>query len=228
MAFNLGVLGSLVNGLGSAGMGTWNAFGGGYKDPTARAMQTIGQVPGKVEPYYQPWMEAGKGALGDLQSQYKDLLAGDTYNKLASGYKESPGYQFKLNQALNAAGNAQAAGGMLGTPQHQQGNMELANDIASQDFQNYLNSQMGLYGMGLQGEQGLNQMGYGASDAMANTLANALSQQGQMQFYGDAGRNIWKNQGIGNIFSGLGQAAGALSSGDILKQLAAMLGHGGA
>ena len=227
MAFNLGMLGSLLGiggGLGSAGLGAWNAFGGGYKDPTKRASETIGQIPGQTNQYYQPWADAGKGALGDLQNQYGDLLGGKTYDKLAAGYKESPGYQFKLNQALGAGSNAAAEGGMLGTPMHQQGNMELANDIAGKDFQDYLNSQMGLYGLGLSGEQGINQMGYNASDAQANTLANALSQQGQMQMYGDVGKNMWKQQGMNNIFSGLGQAGSSLMGGDFLKQLMGIFG----
>jgi len=41
------------------------------------------------------------------------------YSKLGQGYKESPGYQFKLKQAMMAGDNAAAAGGMAGTPQHQ-------------------------------------------------------------------------------------------------------------
>lgn len=228
MAFDMSMIGRLLGGLGglgTTGMGAYNAFGGGYKDPTKNASNTIGQIPGQVSPYYQPYMDAGKGALGDIQNQYQDLFGGKTYDKLASGYKESPGYKFKLDQAIQGANNAQAAGGMLGTPQHQQVNMETAEGIASKDFQDYMNSQMGLYNTGMNAAQGINNMGYGASDSMANTLANSMGQQGQMQFYGDAGKNMWKNQGMNNIFSGLGQAGGSLMGGDFLKQLMSMFGQ---
>lgn len=224
----MGMLGRLLGiggGLGTAGMGLFNAFGGGYKDPTKNASRTIGQIPGQVSPYYQPYINAGQGALGDIQNQYQDLFGGKTYDKLAAGYKESPGYKFKLDQALQAANNAQAAGGMLGTPQNQQVNMETAEGIASKDFQDYMNSQMGLYNTGMNAAQNINNMGYGASGSMADTLANALSQQAQMQMYGDVGKNMWKNQGWNNIFSGLGQAGGSMMSGDILSQLAALFGQ---
>lgn len=221
---DFGALISLLSGAGAAGKGIYNAFGGGYNDPSKNASKTIGQIPGQVSPYYEPYINAGKGALGDLQNQYQDLIGGKTYDKLAAGYKESPGYKFKLDQAIQAANNAQAAGGMLATPQHQEVNMETAEGIASKDFQDYMNSQMGLYNTGINTATGINNMGYGASGSMADTLANALSQQGQMQFYGDAGKNAFKNQGWNNIFSGIGQMGGGMMGNDFMKQLLAIIG----
>ncbi len=200
-------------GLGTAAGGAWNMFGGGQKNPADAANKTIGQIPGQTQPYYQPYMDAGKGAMGNLQNQYKDLLSGNTQNQLGASYKESPGYQAALKAALGAGNNAAAAGGMLGTPAHEAQNMGIASDEASKDYENYIKNQMGLYGAGLSGNEGLNAQGFQANQDYANTLANTLGQQGAYQFAGQAGKNASNAQGMGNIFSGLGMAAGSLFGG---------------
>jgi len=56
------------------------------------------------------------------------------YNKFSEGVQRSPGYQFKLKQALQAGQNPSAAGGMLGTPQDQQQQMGIANDLSKPGF----------------------------------------------------------------------------------------------
>lgn len=180
----------------------------GYNDPTRGASNMVGQIPGATDPYYRPYMDAGRGAMTDLQNQYKDLLGGGVYDRLGQGYKESPGYKFKLQQAMQGAGNAAAAGGMAGSPMHQQDSMQLAHDISDQDFNNYMQNQMGLYGLGLQGEQGMNQMGYDASNQQANNVGNSMNQQGQYNFMGQQGRNQYRQARTNNWMSGLGMAAG--------------------
>ena len=191
------------SGLGQAAGGLAGMFGRGQKNPADAANKYFNQIPGQTKQYYQPYMEAGKGAMSDLQNQYKDLLGGGVYDKLGAGYKESPGYQFKLKQALGAGGNAAAMGGMLGTPQHQEQAMDTANGLASQDFNDYLGKQMGLYGLGLQGTQGLNQMGYNANSDYGSMLANLLGQQGQYAYAGQAGKNQQGSQNMNNIFGGI-------------------------
>ncbi len=61
-------------GLGVAGGGIYNMFGGGGKNPADAGNKYISQIPGQTKQYYDPYMQAGKGAMGDLQNQYKDLL----------------------------------------------------------------------------------------------------------------------------------------------------------
>ncbi len=194
-----GMMGGGMMGGGLAGM-----FGGHGKNPADAANKYLDQIPGQTQQYYSPYQEAGKGALGDLQNQYKDLLSGGVYDKLGAGYKESPGYQFKLQQALGAGNSASAAGGMLGTPQHEQQNMQLGNDIASQDFNDYMQKQMGLYGMGLEGQQGLNQMGYNANTDYANMLGSTMGQKAAYGYAGQASQNQNRSNDWSNLFGGLG------------------------
>jgi len=221
----LGAIGAglgALGGLGSIGQGLLDIFGK-KKNPADTANKYISQIPGTYEKYLSPYIQAGQGALPELQNQYKDLLGGNVYNKLGEGYKESPGYKFKLSQALQAAEHANAAGGMLGTPAHEMQNMQLANDISSQDFENYLNHQIGLYGMGLQGEQNLGNMGFQSSNSMADAISNALTQQAGYGYSGAAGQNSTRAQGFGNIGAGFGQIGGSMMGQDFLHELANIL-----
>src|SRR5258708_34890404 len=180
----------------------------GYTDPTTGASNIVGQIPGQTDQYYRPYMEAGKGAMSELQNQYKDLLGGGVYDRLGQNYKESPGYRFKLEQDMQMGHNAAAAGGMLGTPMHQYDSQSTAHGLADQDFNNYMQGQMGLYGMGLNGEQGLNQMGYDASNQQANNVGNSMNQQAQYNYLGRNGRNEYNQQRTNNWMNGLGMSAG--------------------
>lgn len=216
----------IVGGLGTAAGGAYSMFNPG-KNPATSANNTIGQIPGQAAPFYKPYQDAGAGAMSTLQGQYGDLLNGNKQNQLGANYKESPGYQYALQQALQAGNAANAAGGSLGTPMHQENNMATAQGLASQDFNNYMQNQMGLYGQGLQGTQGLNQMGYNANNEMANTTGNVLGQQGAYNFMGQQGKNQAKQQGMGNIFSGLGMAAGSALGGNSAMDLFKHLFGGG-
>ena len=190
--------------LASALYGAYRGTGGGYNNPAGAANKTLDQIPGQTNQYYQPYADAGKGALGDLQNQYKGLLGGDVYNKIAGDYKESPGYQFQLHQALEAGNNASAAGGLAGTPSHEQQNMGIAQDLAAKDFNQYFQNASGLYSQGLKGEEGLNTQGYDANSSMGNLLAQILGQQSSNQFSGETGKNQYKSGGISDIFKSLG------------------------
>ena len=205
--------GGAFPGIAQAGGGLASVFGKGQKNPADVANKYISQIPGQTQQYYQPYMEAGKGAMGGLQNQYKDLLGGNVQNKLGENYKQSPGYQFALQQALQGGSNAAAAGGQLGMPAHEQQNMATAQGLASQDYGNYIQNQMGLYGMGLQGNQGLNQMGYNANTDYANNIANALNQQGAYAFMGQQGKNQARQQGLSDILGGIGGAAASFVPG---------------
>ncbi len=214
-------LAQMFGGLGSAAGGM---FGGNQKNPADVANGYINQIPGQVKPYLNPYMEAGKGAMGNLQNQYADLLSGGVQNKLGENYKQSPGYQFKLQQALGAGNNASAAGGRAGTPMDQQQQMGIANGLASQDYGDYIKNQMSLYGQGLSGNEGLNNQGFEANKDYANTLANTLAQQGEYGYQGQKGMNEAKGTNRSNIFSGLGMAAGGYFGGPMGAQLGSTAG----
>lgn len=195
---------SIGSGLAGLGGGLFNIFGK-QKSPYDAASKIYGQIPGATEKYLSPYMTAGQSALGDLMGQYGQLTGstGDVYNKLAGGYQQSPGFQSALKQALGAAGNQAAAGGMTGTPQAQLQSADVAGTLAQKDFGDYMSRMMGLYGTGLQGMGDVSKMGYGASTNYADMLGNIMAQQGGMAGMSQALQNQQRSGGISQALQGL-------------------------
>jgi hypothetical protein len=182
-----------------------NPFSGLFKNPADSAMPYMSNIPGMIKPIYDPYMDAGKQSLATLMGQYGSLIndPNKIMNMLSSGYKQSPGYQFQMNQGMNAANNAAAAGGMIGTPSHQNQSASIASNLANQDFMNYLGSMMGLYDKGLGGMGEINKMGYGASNEYGNTLGNNQLNMANMAYLGRANQNS-SNSNLFNNLLGLG------------------------
>src|SRR6185503_2560866 len=164
------------------------------------AMSYLNQIPGATQPYYQPFINSGKDALETLTGQYGNLINDPNalYNKFSEGYTASPGYQTRLKEALQGITNAEAAGGMAGSPEHQQYAAQKAVDLSGKDFEDYLNHILGLYGAGLSGEQGLETQGYGASTGYGDILGSNLAQEGGLAYQGQAAQNANRSQLIGN------------------------------
>lgn len=173
------------------------------KNPADEANKYIGQIPGQVHPYFDPYIQAGQRSIPNLEEQYNQLLTNpsDKLSEFGQGYQQSPGFQFALKQALQGANHAAAAGGMAGSPQHEQQNMEIATNLGNQDYYNYLNHVMGLYDKGLSGEQGFYSGGQNASTNMANSIAQVLAQQGNLAFQGDRQQNQYNNDFLGSLAS---------------------------
>ncbi len=131
--------------IGGAPMLLNSLFGG--NDAGGDAMKFLDQIPGAMGKYLDPYINAGKGTMTDLQKQYQDLMndPGSLLSKLGKGYQESPGFQFEKNQGLNSIGNAAAAGGMLGTMGHQQQAGELATNLANKDYGDYMKNALMLF-----------------------------------------------------------------------------------
>lgn len=162
-----------------------------YENPAEGAMEYLDEIPGEIKPYYDPYIDAGQDSLQNLMRQYSILQNNPQamMQMAGEGYKQSPGYLFNYNQGMNAANNAAAAGGMLGTPQHQQHASSMASNLANQDYYNYVDRNLGLYDRGLGGQEGINQMGYGASNELANSLGNNMMNQANMSYLGTANQN---------------------------------------
>jgi hypothetical protein len=178
----------------------------GFHNPADKANKYVGQIPGATNGLYAPWINAGLGALPDLQSQYGQLTSdpGGRLNKIGESYQQSPGFKFAMEQALQGGNHAAAAGGMAGSPMHEQQNMQLANNLANQDYNNWLEQATGMYKTGLGGQGDLAKMGQQSSKDYADLIAQAMAQQGNYAFRGQQDQNSFNN----SLWSGLGKAAG--------------------
>lgn len=172
-----------------------------FPDASKSAGKYLNQIPGTIKPYYEPYINAGNQATSTLQEQFAKLLQnpGEFMKVIGGGFQQAPGYQFALNQGLGAAENAAAAGGMTGSPQHQQQAAQMATGLANQDYYNYLDRTLGAYNQGLQGTQNMFNTGYNASSNLASDLASSLMSQANLKY---AGKNN-QNQAFGGALGSL-------------------------
>ena len=162
----------------------------------------LDQIPGQLKPYYQPYMDAGSGAMNTLQGEYGKLIndPGGKYNQIGQSFHQSPGFDFAMQQALQGSNHAAAAGGMAGSPEHEQNNQATATNLANQDYYHYMQGATGMYGQGLEGEQGLMHQGYQATTNLTDQIAQELSAQAALSYKQNASKNsIWDNleKGVG-------------------------------
>lgn len=214
--------------LAGAGSGVLSKlFGGSQQNPARAARPYLEKIPGIGEQYYSPYVNRGEEANRQVGDLYKRLAMDPQafLNEIMQGYKPTEGYQYKSKMAQDAAHNAAAAGGYVGGEYDQRNRAELANSLASQDMQQYIDNILGLQGAGISGLQRQGDYGYQASSGLADYLGNAYGNRAQLE---SSGRQ-YQNQSRGNMFgnmlqtglSAAGMAAGAPGAGG---QVAGLLG----
>lgn len=197
---------SALGGIGGLlGSGLGSLFGG---NPSGAAMPYLNQISDVLKQYLGPYASAGTSMLPGLQNNYGAITSnpGGMVNSFGANYHQSPGFQFQTDQALGAANRAASAGGMAGTPQEQQKIAGTVNDLADQDYYQYLNNTEDLYKTGLSGEQNIYNTGAAASTSLGENLAQGLLSQANTAYAGQANQN----QGFGALLGGLGSLAGFL------------------
>lgn len=188
-----GAAGGLMGGLSGGGKSS-----GMTQEGLDRAMQPLNQIPGTMKPYYDPYINAGTSAIPGYQDMMKQLMQNpnEFLSKMGQSYQASPGYQWNVGQQEKAISNANAAGGLAGSPQHERQNAEMVQGLAGKDYNDYMNRIMQAFGFGAAGTEGLIKQGGAMSSDLATNLANALIQKSNLQYAGEA--NI--NQGGGGMF----------------------------
>lgn len=181
-----------------------------YDNPADEAQPFLNQIKDTITPYYTPYIDAGRNTLNTLQQQFQSLISNPSglMTQIGQGYQESPGYRFKVNEATNAANQAAAAAGMLGTPAEQQELARTVSGFADDDFYNYLNTAMRNYFGGLSGMGGINEMGFNASKGLSDDLAASLLTQAKLAYSGKQN----ENESEGGALGGLLSAAGSIAS----------------
>jgi len=122
----------------------------------AEQREALAEAREGLKPYEETALEANE--------QLNRLLAGDW-----SGFEESPGYQYRQEQGAKQVSRIASKQGFLGTPQQQLAVQRRGQDIASQEYNNYLNSLLVTSGRGASLTGGPGQA-YGQN--VANVYAN--------------------------------------------------------
>lgn len=201
------VIGAGVLGAGAT-VYSANSAANSQKNAANTASATEQNALTQVQQTEAPYIDAGKGALTQLQSLTGTNAGGNPltaalttpFASTPEQLAQTPGYQFSLDQGEKAAQNSYASQGLGSSGAAEKGAVNYAEGLAGttfqQQFQNYLTQNSQIAGI-LQ-----NQVNSGAS--AAGTVANAA--QG-------TGTNIASNQiGAGNAAAAASNASGAAVS----------------
>lgn len=132
--------------------------------------------------YFQPYRQAGENALRAYVDQ------------VGTEFTQTPGYQFGLQQGLDAIEGSAAARGNLMSGATLQGLQQYGQDYATRNYDNWLNRLGGIMSTG-QASAG-QQAALGQN--FANNQSNILAQQGNALAAGQAGAMNNLQQGINN------------------------------
>lgn len=151
-----------------------------------------------------PWLEAGKTALGQYMSQ---LGLGDGATGPTNAFKETPGYQWRVEQGEKGVMNNLAALGMKNSGKALKALESFRQGIAADEYDKWLGRVGGVAG---QGQQQANSLGQMSSNA-ANSMSRSIQDAGEARASGYVGAaNAW-TQGLNSAASFLGQGFGSNS-----------------
>jgi hypothetical protein len=172
----------------------------------------------------QPWLESGRNALGQLNSQMPQL----TRSFSAADFQNDPGYQFNLQEGQKAIERSAAARGMLNSTSTMKDLSKYSQGMASQDYQNAYNrfntDQSNTFNR-LASLAGVGQTAASQNASGANSTGAAIGQN--IQAAGNAsaagtvgsanaiqnginsGTNTWMSQQYMNRFNGAGTQYGS-------------------
>lgn len=190
-------------------------FSGG-KNPADAAMPYLNQIPGVEKQYYEPYIGYGKEAYNTFSPQLKEEATHpvDVLEGLLKRYEPSKAYQLARDEALRAAGNTAAAGGIRGSLSDIKNEARLSDALLGEDMQRWLQNVRGIQSEGLGGLQLPFETGFKASSGLASDLGNVLGTQAQLAFQGQANQNLSRSDLLSGLVKALGTLGGwALPSG---------------
>lgn len=184
-------------------------------DPQAAASQYLDQIPGVGHDAYDPYIQRGQRAGGRIEDQFESLLSDPTalMNHIMENYQTSDQYGYQKDQLGRELGATAAAGGVAGTPYHQQQQGEMVQGLLSKDMSDYLSNALGLYRTGLSGEQDLYGKGMGASSSLADMEGGALSSKAGLAYEDAKSKNANRNALISSLLKAAGTGAGFMMGG---------------
>lgn len=151
---------------------------------------------------YDSWgnMIGGAGSYGTGGGGYG--YSGDdpraSAQQAAMGrFTASPDYQFRLSEGLKALDRSAASRGMLLSGAQTKAAQRYGGDLASGEYNTYVNRLMSMAGLGQTATQGANNAMVATNTAAGNQIANA----GQARASGYAAMGQGFGQGINNVLS---------------------------
>jgi hypothetical protein len=124
---------------------------------------------------YDPWINVGNQSRDRLFDQYGRLVDDPNWiqDEVARGFYESPYQQYMQDMVTKRMNYNATNTGMLGSGAANRALMDELTKMTGQFQNDYINRGMGSYGMGLQGYQGLTDLGFRALGDQTNLLEQA-------------------------------------------------------
>lgn len=163
-----------------------------------------------------PWLQTGSGALAQLARLYGIAPPGGTAgandNQPYGGFTASPGYQFRLDQGVQAVERSAAARGLLRSGSAAKAIQRYGEGLAASEYDAYNQRLMTLAGFG-QGAAATN-AATGATATNSITQALMASGNARASSYANTGSSI--NSGINNALAAyLYQQGGGFGGGGV-------------
>lgn len=192
-------------------MGLFHSNSSKYANPSDSAMPYLQQIPGTVEPYYNPYIQLGQGAARASAPIYYQMATNpqEYYNQTMSGYQPSEQYQYNQQQAMAQQQAAAASGGFTGTQYDQANQAATTQGLLSQDEQQYYNNVTGAQKYGLGAGMDYFNTGYNASNTLATMLGQNLAAEAGLAYQGTAFQDQMQAQQASNRLGLLGTTIGA-------------------
>src|SRR5277367_3448900 len=121
-------------------------FFSGGKNPADAAMPYLNQIPGMEKGYYDPYIQKGNEAYGNLNPSFTEQTQhpADFLEGILKKYQPSRAYQLARDETQRAAGNSAAAGGMRGSINDITNQTRLTDSLLGADMQEWLKTVLGI------------------------------------------------------------------------------------
>ena len=136
---------------------------------------------------FQPYLDAGKNALGQL-GNLNGLNGQDAATAAMGAFQSSPGYGYQVSQGLNAVDHGAAAAGMLRSGATLRAEQTLGSNLADQNFGQYYGRLSGLAQLGQSSAAGASAATGQQSQGIASTDASAGTANASI--YGSAAKAL--------------------------------------
>lgn len=154
---------------------------------------------------YQPYAQAGQGAINPFQQRLQDMSdPGQFINKAMSQYQQSPYATYLQKQSQRAGTNYASANGLSGSTPMAQYLQQNAHDISSGDMENYLKHFLGINTDYMAGQNKLMNNGLTAATGRSGFYNQAAPWMGNAEY----GKERSRNMNDADRFSGLMQMFG--------------------
>lgn len=146
---------------------------GNSGEPYEAASGELKNYLNKAAGYQNPFFNAGAGAIPDYQKWLQGMSNPSGFiNGLMGQYQESPWAKYQQQQSMRAGTNAASASGLTGSTPFAQQLQQNAQNISSQDMNQWLQNVLGINTQYGQGVGNLMTGGQNAANAMTNLFGD--------------------------------------------------------